>query len=104
MQEPYRKGSSESILTSSLAGDTARCFLKRRPEASVGGAIELRKARRSGCRLHSEEVECNTGATLITSGLSVLRSLRARARRETTCTRTGRSPARLGLGWVRKEK
>jgi hypothetical protein len=30
IQEPYRKGSSESILTSSLAGDTARCFLKRR--------------------------------------------------------------------------
>jgi hypothetical protein len=27
---PYRKGSSESILTSSLAGDTARCFLNRR--------------------------------------------------------------------------
>ena len=26
----YRKGNSESILTSSLAGDTARCFLKRR--------------------------------------------------------------------------
>jgi hypothetical protein len=30
MQEPYGKGSSESILTSSLAGDIARCFLKRR--------------------------------------------------------------------------
>jgi len=27
---PYRKGSSESILTSSLAGDIARCHLKRR--------------------------------------------------------------------------
>jgi hypothetical protein len=42
MQEPYRKGSSESILASSLAGDIVRCFLKRRPEAPVGGAIELR--------------------------------------------------------------
>jgi hypothetical protein len=30
MQEPCRKGSSESILASSLAGDIARCFLKRR--------------------------------------------------------------------------
>src|SRR5258707_4436143 len=30
MQEPYRKGSSESILTSSLAGDIVRCHLKRR--------------------------------------------------------------------------
>src|SRR5258708_20815746 len=55
MQEPYRKGSSESILTTSLAGDIVRCFLKRRSEASVGRAIELRKARRSGCRLHSDQ-------------------------------------------------
>jgi hypothetical protein len=30
MKEPYRKGSSESILVSSLAGDIARCRLKRR--------------------------------------------------------------------------
>src|SRR6266550_7317730 len=44
MQEPYRKGSSESILASSLAGVIARWRLKRRPEAPVGGAIELRKA------------------------------------------------------------
>ncbi len=35
------------MLTSSLAGDIVRCHLKRRPEASVGGAIELRKVRRS---------------------------------------------------------
>ena len=28
MQEPYRKGASESILASNLAGDIARCFLK----------------------------------------------------------------------------
>src|SRR5438876_7255054 len=34
---------------SSLAGVIARWRLKRRPEAPVGGAIELRKARRSGC-------------------------------------------------------
>jgi hypothetical protein len=74
MQEPYRKGSSESILTSSLAGDIARCFLKRRPEASVGGAIELRKAGRTGCRLHSEEEEGNTAVALYASGCPVLRS------------------------------
>jgi hypothetical protein len=42
MQEPYRKGASDSILTSSLAWDIARCSVKRRPEASVGGVIELR--------------------------------------------------------------
>ena len=44
MQQPYRKGSSESILASSLAGVIARWRLKGRPEAPVGGAIELRKA------------------------------------------------------------
>ena len=39
----YRKGASDSILTSSLAWNIARCSVKRRPEASVGGVIELRK-------------------------------------------------------------
>jgi hypothetical protein len=43
MQEPYGKGISESILTSSLAWHITRCVAKRRPEASVGGVIELRK-------------------------------------------------------------
>ena len=43
MQEPFRKGASDSILTSSLAWDIARCSVKRRPEASMGGVIELRK-------------------------------------------------------------
>src|SRR5467141_1054948 len=37
MQEPYRKGSSESILTSRLAGDIARCFLKRRQRHRADG-------------------------------------------------------------------
>ena len=50
----YRKGSSESILASNLAGDTVRCFLKRRPEASVGGAIELRHVQR-------ERLICSVG-------------------------------------------
>jgi len=54
MQEPSRKGSSESILTSSLLRAILRSFLMRRPEASVGGAIELRRARGSRCPLHSE--------------------------------------------------
>jgi hypothetical protein len=43
VQVPCRKGASDSILTSSLAWDIARCSVKRRPEASVGGVIELRK-------------------------------------------------------------
>ncbi|HEY3618279.1 MAG TPA: hypothetical protein VGK96_15815, partial [Candidatus Sulfotelmatobacter sp.] len=34
---------SDSILTSSLAWHIVRCVAKRRPEASVGGVIELRK-------------------------------------------------------------
>src|ERR1035441_7057562 len=97
MKEPYRKGSSDSILASSLAGDIVRCLLERRPEASVGGAIELRKTGRSGRRLHPEKEEGNTAAALFASGCPVLRSRRTRARCETTCTRTGRSPARLGV-------
>jgi hypothetical protein len=43
VQVPCRKGESDSILTSSLAWHIARCVAKRRPEASVGGVIELRK-------------------------------------------------------------
>ena len=43
VQVPCRKGASDSILTSSLAWHTATCSVKRRPEASVGGVIELRK-------------------------------------------------------------
>src|SRR5258708_28991029 len=43
MQEPYRKGSSESILTSSLAGDIARCFLKRRQRHRWAGLLSCEK-------------------------------------------------------------
>ena len=43
MQEPYRKADSDSILTCSFAWDIAKCSVKRRPEASVGRVIELRK-------------------------------------------------------------
>src|SRR5271166_2987719 len=39
MQEPYRKGNSESILASSLAGDIARCFLKRRQRHRWAGLL-----------------------------------------------------------------
>ncbi len=74
------KENSDSILASSLAGGTVRCLVKRRPEVPVGGAIELRKADGSGCRLLSEMEEGNTAATLFASGCSVLRSLRTRAR------------------------
>src|SRR6266851_5154565 len=61
MQEPYRKGSSESILISSLAGDIARCFLKRRQRHRwaagsfcfyrLGGAlVSWRSSRLEFCR------------------------------------------------------
>src|SRR5580692_3792477 len=43
MQEPYRKGSSESILTSSLAGDIVRCFLKRRQRHRWAGPLSCEK-------------------------------------------------------------
>jgi len=38
-----RKGSSESILTSSLAGDTARCRLKRRQRHWWAGLLSFEK-------------------------------------------------------------
>src|SRR5258706_5956064 len=43
MQEPYRKGSSESILTSSLAGNIVRCFLKRRQRHRWAGRLSCEK-------------------------------------------------------------
>ena len=39
----YRKGSSESILTSSLAGDTVRCGLKRRQRHWWAGLLSFEK-------------------------------------------------------------
>src|ERR1019366_5936193 len=43
MQEPYRKGSSDSILSSSLAGNIARCFLKRRQRHRWAGLLSCEK-------------------------------------------------------------
>ena len=43
MKEPYRKGSSESILASSLAGETARCRLKRRQRHRWAGLLSFEK-------------------------------------------------------------
>src|SRR5260370_16904809 len=43
MKEPYRKGSSESILASSLAGDTARYRLKRRQRYRWAGLLSFEK-------------------------------------------------------------
>jgi len=62
-KSPTGKENSDSILASSLAGDSVSCPLKRRPEVPVGRAIELRKADGSGCRLLSEMEEGNTAAT-----------------------------------------
>jgi hypothetical protein len=39
-----RKGSSESILTSSLAGDIARCHLKRRQRHWWAGRLSFEKS------------------------------------------------------------
>jgi hypothetical protein len=43
MKEPYRKGSSESILASSLAGGTASCCLKRRQRYRWAGLLSFEK-------------------------------------------------------------
>jgi hypothetical protein len=43
MKEPYGKESSESILASSLAGDVARCRLKRRQRYQWAGQLSFEK-------------------------------------------------------------
>jgi len=43
MIEPYRKGESESILASSLAGDIARYRLKRRQRYLWAGLLSFEK-------------------------------------------------------------
>jgi hypothetical protein len=43
MKEPYRKGDSESILASSLAGDIARYYLKRRQRYWWAGLLSFEK-------------------------------------------------------------
>jgi len=43
MKEPYRKGGSESILASSLAGDIARYRLKRRQRYWWAGLLSFEK-------------------------------------------------------------
>src|SRR6266852_7469981 len=97
MQEPYRKGSSESILTSSLAGDIARCFLKRRQRHRWAGLLSCEKPVDQEADSIPSRRKATRQPRKSRVAVSVLRSLRTRARGETTCTRTGRSPARLGL-------
>jgi hypothetical protein len=41
MKKPYKKGESESILASSLAGGIARCCLKRRQRGAADKAANL---------------------------------------------------------------
>jgi len=43
MKEPYRKGDSESILASSLAGGVARRRLKRRQRYRWAGLLSFEK-------------------------------------------------------------
>jgi hypothetical protein len=43
MRKPYRKGNSESILASSLAGEIARFRLKRRERYRWAGLLSFEK-------------------------------------------------------------
>jgi hypothetical protein len=43
MKEPYRKGDSDSILASSLAGEIARSRLKRRQRYRWAGLLSFEK-------------------------------------------------------------
>jgi hypothetical protein len=64
MKEPYRKGESESILASSLAGDIARYRLKRRQRHWWAGLLSFEKPREqdadsipSGGRQHGNHAD-----------------------------------------------
>jgi hypothetical protein len=64
MKEPYRKGESESILASSLAGDIARYRLKRRQRYWWAGLLSFEKPREqdadsipSGGRQHGNHAD-----------------------------------------------
>src|ERR1700675_554304 len=96
MKEPYRKGSSESILASSLAGDIARYHLKRRQRYWWAGLLSFEKPMEQaadsiprGGRQHDNHVN----REWIVRSCVVLEPAHAE---KTTCTRTGISPARLG--------
>src|SRR5664279_694198 len=94
---PYRKGSSESILASSLAGGIARCRLKRRQGDRWARLSSFEK---------SEDQDADSLANR-RKAIRQLRYARVAVRScvvgepghadQTTCTRTGRSPTRLGL-------
>jgi hypothetical protein len=43
MKESYKKGESDSILASSLAGSIARCWLKRRQRYWWAGLLSFEK-------------------------------------------------------------
>jgi hypothetical protein len=45
MKKPYKKGESESILASSLAGGIARCCLKHRQRYRWAGPLSFEKSR-----------------------------------------------------------
>src|ERR1039458_6454764 len=97
MQEPYRKGSSESILASSLARDIVRCLVKRRQRYRWAGLLSFEKSQIRmptpwcvGGRQYGSRVISRAAVRSCVVGEPVHAD-------KTTCTRTGRSPARLGL-------
>jgi hypothetical protein len=63
MQEPYRKGNSESILASSLAGGIARSRLKRRQRYRWAGLSSFEKPKEQDADSVLVE-EGNTATTL----------------------------------------
>src|SRR5271170_456923 len=95
MKESYKKGDSDSILALSLAGDIARCHSKRRQGYRWAGYGAWKNAK-PGRRLSPDRRKATRLFAIDASEQTVLRSRRTRARRETTCTRTGRPLERLG--------
>src|SRR6202521_6458729 len=92
MQEPHKKGSSESILTSSLAGDIARCFSKRRQRHRWAGLLSCEKPEDQGADSIPSRRRAIRQPRKSRVAVSVLRSLRTRALFFLKYTRTPKSP------------
>jgi hypothetical protein len=69
MKEPYRKGGSDSILASSLAGGIVRCRLKRRQRYQWAGLLSFEKPMDQDADSVPVREEGNTTTALIASGL-----------------------------------
>ena len=93
MQNSHEKGLATRSAPS-FALDTARCPAKRKQGHSWAGYGAPKNCNQDADALNLAEGHMTGGASA--SPWSVLRSRRPQTRLETSCTRTGRPPGRLG--------